>query len=200
MSRSTLLKRRHPPLAFTLVEALLAITIMSLAASVLLLGTSSSLQTTNTGLYGTIAQGMAQQLMDEIVGNLYCDTNADPYQNTLGPGADEPLRKLYDDIDDYNGLRSQPPKDLYGIALGKDDGVGGQRNPQFQSAVSFINNWKQEVDVYYLNATDLKTKLSTGQTSDYRMVEVRITYKDPTLGDRVYANLKRVVPYVPVMQ
>ena len=200
MIPSSLSNRRHPPAAFTLVEVLLAITIMSLAASVLLLGTSSSLQTTNTGLYGTIAQGMAQQLMDEIVGNRYCDPNSVPNAGSLGPGGDETSRKLYDDIDDYNGLRSQPPKDLYGIALGKDDGVGGQRNPQFQSAVSFINNWKQEVDVYYVSSTDLKTKITSAQNPEYLMVEVRITCKDPTLGDRVYANLKRVVPYVPVMQ
>ncbi len=56
------------------------------------------------------------------------------------------------------------------------------------------------MDVYYVSATDLKTKLGAGQTSDYRMVEVRIIYIDPVRGARVLVNLKRLVPYVPFMQ
>ncbi len=191
---------KHTAKAFTLFEVLLAIVIAALAGSVLLLGISTSLQTTNTSMYGTIACGMAQQLMDEIVGSRYCELGVDPYQTTLGPGADETTRQMYDDVDDYNGLRSQPPKDFYGVALGKDDGLGGQRNPLFQAPGGFFNNWKQEVDVYYVSATDLKTKLPASQASDYRMVEVRITYIDPAQGTRVLAKLKRLVPYVPFMQ
>ena len=165
-----------------------------------MLGISTSLQTTNTGMYGTIARGLAQQLMDEIVGNRYCELGVDPYQYPLGPGADETSRQFYDDSDDYNGLRTQPPKDFYGVALGKDNGTGGQRNPLFQTPNGFLDNWKQEVDVYYVSSTDLKTKLAAGQTSDYRMVEVRIIYNDPVRGARSLAELKRVLPYVPFMQ
>jgi type II secretory pathway pseudopilin PulG len=192
--------RLRPPAAFTLLEAMLTITIAAIAGSVLLLGLTTSLKTTNDNMYAAIAEGMAQQLMDEIVGLRYCEAGADPYQYPLGPGSDEPSRRYYDDLDDYNGLRSQPPRDFYGIALGTDNGAGGTRNPLFQSSAGFFNNWKQEVDVYYVNANDLKTKLSAGQASDYRMIEVRIIYNDPVEGSQVLAVLNRVVPYVPIMQ
>jgi type II secretory pathway pseudopilin PulG len=193
-------KYRRTASAFTLVEALLAITILALAGSVLLLGTTTSVETAKTGLYCTIARGMAQQLMDEIVGSRYCELGSDAYQSTLGPGADETTRQMYDDSDDYNGLRTKPPKDFYGIALGKDDGLGGQRNALFQVPSGFFDNWQQEVDVYYVGEANLSTKLPAGQYSDYRVVEVRIVYIDPNSGRKELANLKRVVSYVPPLQ
>ena len=151
-------------------------------------------------MYSTIARGMAQQLMDEIIGSRYCELGVDPYQVSLGPGADETSRQMYDDSDDYNGLRTKPPKDFYGIALGKDNGLGGQRNALFQVPAGFFDNWQQEVDVYYVSEANLSTKLAAGQTSDYRVVEVRIVYIDPNLGRKELVNLKRVVSYVPPMQ
>jgi type II secretory pathway pseudopilin PulG len=193
-------KRRRRCAAFTMVEALLAITIMAMAGSILLLGTSASLEMTKNGMYGAIARGMAQQLMDEIVGSRYCELGTDGYQYPLGPGSDETSRAMYDDSDDYNGLRTKPPKDFYGIALGKDDGLGGQRNSLFQIPAGLIDNWQQEVDVYYVSETNLSTKLAAGQTSDYRVVEVRITANNPGQGTQVLATLKRVLSYVPPMQ
>jgi hypothetical protein len=186
-----------------MVEAMLAITIAALAGSVLLLGTTTSLETTKNGMYSAIARGMAQQLMDEIVGCRYVESGGNPYSTVLGPETGETTggtRQLFDDSDDYNGLRTKPPKDFYGIALGKDDGLGGQRNTLFQIPPGLIDNWQQEVDVYYVSESNLSTKLATGQTSDYRVVEVRITYNDPVQGTQVLAGLKRVLSYVPPMQ
>jgi type II secretory pathway pseudopilin PulG len=200
MTDQTSIKRRGKAAAFTMLEALLAIVIAAMAGSILLLGIATSLQATKANMYAAIANGLAQQLMDEIVGCRYCELGVDPYQYPLGPATDETTRQTYDDIDDYNGLRTQPPTDFYGIALGKDDGVGGQRNPLFQAPSGFFANWKQEVDVYYVSSTDLQTELGPGLTSDYRMVEVRIIYNDPQRGPQVLAKLKRVVPYVPFLQ
>jgi hypothetical protein len=183
-----------------MIEAVLAITIMAIAGSILLLGTTASLETTKNGMYGAIARGMAQQLMDEIVGCRYCELGADPHQYPLGPGSDETSRLLYDDSDDYNGVRTKPPKDFYGIALGKDDGLGGQRNSLFQIPSGLIDNWQQEVDVYYVSESNLSTKLPAGQTSDYRVVEVRITCNNPGQSSQVLVTLKRVLTYVPTMQ
>ncbi len=135
---------RSAPAAFTMFEALLAIAIAAMAGSVLLLGMTTSLQTTNTNMYGTIAMGLAQQLMDETVGNRYCELGVDPYQTTLGPSSDETTRQMYDDVDDYNGLRTQPPKDFFGIALGKDDGAvhSATRSFRRRAVFSTIGNKK----------------------------------------------------------
>ena len=183
-----------------MIEVVLAITVMALAGSILLLGTSASLQTTQNAMHGAIARGMAQQLMDEIVGCRYYEPGVDPHSTILGPDGSEAAggtRQYFDDSDDFNGLRTTPPKDFYGVALGKDNGLGGTRNPLFQISPGIIDNWQQEVDVYYVSETNLSTKLPAGQTSDYRMVEVRITCNQ---GTQVLATQKRVLSYVPPMQ
>jgi len=186
--------------AFTLVEALVSITITAMAASVLLLGTTSSLQATDEALKQTIAQGMAQQLMDEVVGARYHAAPVDGYQVTLGPSAYEQQgaeRERYDDIGDYNGLRLQLPTDRWGIALGKEDLGGENRHENFEVPSGFFEHWKEEVDVYYVDESDLSVRLPAGQVSDYRAVEVRILYDDPQRGSREMARLRRVVAYVP---
>ena len=128
MTCRSISKRRRNNSAFTMIEAVLAITIMAMAGSILLLGTTASLETTKNGMYGAIARGMAQQLMDEIAGCMYFEPGVDPHSTILGPDGSEATggtRQYYDDSDDFNGLRTNPPKDFYGVALGKDDGLGG---------------------------------------------------------------------------
>lgn len=193
----------HPRHAFTLIEALAAIAIASLAGSMLLLGTTTSIQCTDDTMRRTIAYGMAQQLMDEAAGCRYMDLGGSPYDTTLKPSASEAAtgtRQLFDDVGDYNGYRCQPPTDFYGIALGADNGQGGQRNPNFQCSSTFLQNWRQEVDVYYVSDTNLMTPLASGQTSDYRVVEVRIIYNDPNSGPLELAKIRRVVTYVAPLQ
>lgn len=188
--------------AFTLVEALVAVTIAAIAASALLMGIHSSLQTTESAMQQTIAAGMAQQLMDEVVGNLYCQPGVDGYQTTLSPSAWEAqgtARERYNDIDDYHGQRVKPPKDTWGVVLGTDDGKGGQRHVAFQAPGGYFDNWQQEIDVYYVRESDPSVRLPNGQTSDYRAVEVRIIDIKPDGARRELVKLRRVVAYVPVL-
>jgi type II secretory pathway pseudopilin PulG len=189
---------RQQRAGFTLIEATVAITLTAMAASVLLMGTSTSLGTSQDVQDQTIALGMAQQLMDEVVGNRYMESGGNPCSTTLGPDAGETngTRALFDDIDDYNGWRSQPPKDCCGTALGSDNGQGGVRDPNFQAPAGRFDRWRQEIDVSYVSETDLTTALSGGQTSDYRVVEVRILRDFPQGGSRQLAKLRRVVAYV----
>ncbi len=172
----------------------------ALAGSVLLLGITSSLQTTSEAFEQTIADGMARQLMDEVLGARYMEFGCSPYDTVLQPGAAEAAtgtRELFDDIDDYNGFSAQPPTDRWGIELGKDDGEGGERHPSFQATAGCFDNWRQEIDVYYVDPSAPTTPLAAGQVSDYRAVTVRIVYVDPDGGERVLAKLRRVVAYVP---
>ena len=186
--------------AFTLVEALVSISIAAIAASVLLMGITSSVQTSDESLKKTIAHGMAQQLMDEVVGGRYHDLDGSWNQISFTPSADEQAgsgRERYDDIDDYDGVVSLPPTGPRGIELGKDDGEGGERHPDFQAPAGFFDNWRQRIDVYYVDQSDLTTALSAGQVREYRAVRVRIVYVDAERGNRVLAELSRVVAYVP---
>lgn len=193
---------RRPHAAFTLVEVTITIAIAAIAGSALLLGATASIQTTDEAMQRTIADGIARQLIDEILGNRYAAPGTGGHDVTLGPSAWESSgsgRERYNDIDDYNAVRIAPPEDPYGIALGKDDGEGGLRHLNFQAPADFLENWRQEVDVYYVRESDLTTRLPLGQTTDYRVVEVRVYRNDPTGGDRELARLRRVIAYVPPM-
>lgn len=185
---------------FTLVEAMVALTIVAIAGSALLLGVDSSLNLAQGSLEQTIAAGMAQQLMDEIVGARYMAAGASPYQVPFCPSASElatGTRELFDDIDDYDGWVTRPPEDMFGIDLGADNGQGGLRHESFRAPSGYFDLWEQQVRVTYVNAANLSQSLSAGQTSDYRAVEVRIVYNDPQRGPRELAKLRRVVAYVP---
>ena len=189
--------RNNMPAAFTLIEAMVSISIAAISGSVLLLGVTSSLQTTSEAMERTIADGMARQLMDEVVGCRYMEPGVEFLDNTLGPEVGETSRDDFDDIDDYDGLRVQPPADRYGISLGADDGSGGVRHANFQATEDFFDDWREEVDVYYVDESNLTTRLTSREK--YLAIEVRIVKDDPDGGSRELANLRRVVVYVPAM-
>jgi type II secretory pathway pseudopilin PulG len=167
--------------AFTLVEALVAISITSIAASVLVLGIHASLQTTDEGLKQTIARGMAEQLLDQVLG---ASSIADL----------EGYEIEYDDV---------PAVDPWGVRLGTEDREGQKRHADFRAAggvfddcTTFFDRWLQDVEVSTLSESDLTTSLSEDEGQDCRVVDVRIAYVDPERGRRELIRLRRVVAYV----
>jgi hypothetical protein len=190
---------RHRTTGFTLVEAAISMSLTAICGGALLLGISSSLETTQSVLEQAIAQGICDQLIDEIVGRRYSAIGAGPYEPFIGPSASESAAagRRYTDIDDFNGFRAQPPVDFYGVPLGADDGQGAARDASFCAPPSVLARWREEIDVYYVNSTNLTQRLAAGQTSDYRAIEVRIVLNDPTRGPRTVAKARRVVAYVP---
>ena len=61
---------------FTLVEAVVSTAIVTMAGSALLLGVASAIDATDIVLEQALAEGMAQQLMDEIAGRQYAEPGA----------------------------------------------------------------------------------------------------------------------------
>jgi type II secretory pathway pseudopilin PulG len=192
-------RRRSSAAGFTLVEALVSITITAIAGSALLLGINSALQTTNSVLEQTIAQGMAQQLMDELSGLRYVEAGSSPYAALRAETGEVSgaSRERFDDIDDFSGLQIQAPKDLWGIALGQDDGKGGLRHTSFRAPTGYFSRWRQEVEVYYVSDADMSTRLASGQTSNYRAVHVRIFVDTPDRGAQKLVDLRRIFANVP---
>ena len=195
-ARHTLARR-----GFTLVEALMATAVTAIAGSTLLIGISSSLRTTDDNMRATIAFGLAEQLMDEIAGSRYAGVGDGPYQVSLGPTLAEAAgggRQLFDDIDDYHRFTAGPPQDPWGIPLGRGQGDGTARNPNFQVTDGYFDAWRREVEVYYVDELDHSVRLSAVQTSDFRAVEVRVYYTDPVAGEVLLADVRRVFSYFPV--
>ncbi|MCA9270890.1 MAG: type II secretion system protein, partial [Planctomycetales bacterium] len=108
--RAAKLRPRGARRGFSLIEAMVAMTVMALAGSALLLGVEASMRTTVDNLDRAVATGLARQSIDEIMGHLY--TAADPYQYPLGPNSWEKSgagRERFNDTDDFHGYSSTPP-------------------------------------------------------------------------------------------
>jgi prepilin-type N-terminal cleavage/methylation domain-containing protein len=185
---------------FTLVEAMVATTIIAVAGSALLLGVANSMNTTEMSLEQTLAAGMAEQLLNEVAARRYMQPGASPYDTNLGPGGSETAgsgRERFNDLDDYAALLNSPPRDRWGVLLGKEDQAGDQRHPHFRVMSNYFSTWRQKVHVNYVNATNLSTALGAGASSNYRQVTVTITRVDPQSGERELAKISRVFSYVP---
>ncbi|HWA97919.1 MAG TPA: type II secretion system protein [Pirellulales bacterium] len=183
---------------FTLIEAMVSLSILGVAGSAALLTLNQSVQSVDANVRNEIALGLAQQLIDELSTKMYMVPGDTPYDTYLGPSSTEsslPGRQ-YNDIDDYNGVRIQPPTDMWGIALTTDNGDGKTRDPGFQMFAGDLSRWHQQVDVFYVSDTALSTPLTSG-TSNYRMARVQILYDDPVRGTISLATISTVFSYVP---
>ena len=185
--------------AFTLIEAVVALGIMALAGSVLLLAAQSSLRTTDELVRRTIAEGLADQLLDEIVTKRYMEVGESPTDSSLGTEANETSagRSLFDDTDDYHQLSLLPAKDAFSQEMGSGDEAGGLRHPGFRVPNGFFDNFRQRVKVYYVDPADPSQPLADGQTSYYRGVEVAVDYVAADGTERELAVRRRVYAYIP---
>lgn len=186
---------------FTLVEALVAISIVAIAGSVLLLAVESTLQTTWDAVDRTIADGIAQQVLDEVMTKRYMAEDGGPLDpiSTLGANATERAgkgRERYNDSDDYRNFIAMPVQGIWGERLGTGNDEGGLRHPAFRVPESTFSNWRQRVDVYYVDPNNHSIRL-TNSTSYYRAVEVTIEQVGDDGSVRPLAKRKRVYAYLP---
>lgn len=198
-SRRRVERRHGGRSAFTLVEALLGVTVTSVAGTAVLLGLSSSLNSADSSLEQLTATGLAQLYLDELSGQMYAESGNGP-QGGLGPGAPETSaqgRTQYDDMDDYHGLTNQPPRDAWDVVYGDDNGAGGQRHPNFRLPSGVLANFRVACEVYYVSATDMSTKLTGSLRSNYRAIHVRVYETETGRGERQLVDFRRVVGYVP---
>jgi len=184
--------------AFSLIEALVALTITSMAGAVLLLSVQTALDTTIEAVDKTIADGLAQQAIDEILTKRYVGPGENPLTTTLAPLASELKNvgtSLFDDVDDYNGYVAQPPKGIYGEPLGTGDDSGNLRLNSFRLRNDYFQNWRLRVDVYYVDPNNHLVK--SAAPTNFRAVEVNVELLRANGAAFPLANRKRVVVYLP---
>ncbi len=202
----TVLRRRTAKLhtrGFTLIEAMVVITITALAAGLILLAVESTVQTADDASQRTIATGMAQQIIDEALGGRYAAAGAGPYQYPLVANSWELNgngRERFDDTDDYNGFLAVGAEDIWGRPLGQGDDQGGLRHPNFRADGTLFSNWIQMIEVFYVSDNNLSNRLPAGQASNHRAVEVTILRQQPNGSLRELAKLRRVYAYIPPLQ
>jgi hypothetical protein len=186
--------------AFTLVEATVALAITGMAASALLLSLASATTTTDDAVRKYIGWGIGQTLMDEISGMRYMERGANPLDTSMTAGADEQSatgRTIYDDIDDFNGLRYQPPLDRNGQTLGNENGDTIARDPRFRVPAAVMARWKVESDVFYVNENAWLTALPVTTPKNYRTARVRVYYVPVSGSSVLMSETTRTFSYVP---
>ncbi len=191
---------QHRRRGFTLVEAVVVMTITALAASLILLTMETTVQTTDAAVEQTIATGMAEQIIDEVMGKRYMATTVGPYQYPLGPSGWESNgngRERFDDTDDFLNFQTFGAKDIWGQPLGEGNGAGGLRHPNFRTWPGYFAKWRQQIQVYYVSDTDLSQRLPAWRTSNHRAVEVTILRQQPNGSLLELAKMRRVYAYVP---
>lgn len=169
-----------------------------MAGAVLLLAVESTVHTTADAVQRTIADGLAQQLLDEAALRHFVAPGGDPLSASLGPNGAESGgsgRERYDDTDDYHSFSASPPEELYGHPIGAGNDSGGLRHSNFRVPDAYFDNWRQGVEVYFVREDDHRVRLTSG-SSLFRAIEVRIEIRDTDGVYRTLAKRKRIVAYV----
>ena len=195
------LRRHRRQAGFTLVEAMVAITLIALAGSALLLATQTSMDSSEYAFEQNLARGIVNQTIDEVMGRRYGAAGVSPYQFPLVAGSHEitsPQQRIrFDDTDDFNNYSSRPLRDPWAIKLGQGDGAGGSRHPNFQLRTDYFVDWEVAVRVYYADPSDLSQNLTGSSTSGYRALEVTVRKYDAEGHARRLATARRVYGYIP---
>lgn len=97
---------------FTLFESLLAVLLIGIAATAFCSALQAGMAHNQASVYSTQAVTLANDLINEIVAKPIRDAGT-PTNFSPGPGADEPSRDYYDNVDDYDGL-TEPTGQLRG--------------------------------------------------------------------------------------
>jgi len=199
----SILRASHLRKGFSLAEALIAMSIVAMSGSVLLLLAQTVLDAGTGAVDRQVAEGIADQVIEEILTKRYMAAGDNPLNATLAPGAGDlvgPGRSKFNDIDDYNGFTAKPLPGIYGENLGIGNDAGANRAPLFALPASYFENWRLSVTISYVSPTDNSVVLSNTSSSTrsyYRQINVQIDYVDSTGTALPLANRKRVVTYVP---
>ncbi|MFI4876723.1 MAG: prepilin-type N-terminal cleavage/methylation domain-containing protein [Blastopirellula sp. JB062] len=194
------LHHQLPRHGFSLIEALVCLTIITLTSAALLLSVESTLEATMDAQEMTIASGLADLMLDEALGQDWVDpAQSDPYPTSLSAAGSEISaagRTQFDDTDDYNDYSATPPEAIDGKTLGRSDGAGRDLPPSFRMSESFLRRWRCECEIYYVDPDDHTQELDDTDPSPYRAIEVVISHLD---GEnwRTVLTRRRVFTYVP---
>ena len=195
--------RRRRTVGFSLIEALVALTLLAVAGAVMLQATDATLVTVDYQYETMVAQGVARQLMEEICSRRFHELGTDPYRVAPGPSNWESAgdgRSRFDDVDDYANYKTRPVLDLWGQPLGSEDGEGGLRAAAYRAPRTYLDRWRVRVRIGYTDAIEKAPDWSGSQPGPYRVIRITI-HRVEDDGRRIrLARLQRVVAYTEMEQ
>jgi len=155
----------------TLMEAMLASTMLAMGASAVLLPFSVGAQNEQEDARRTLALYLGRELVEEIISKPFDDPQG---SDGIGPDSGESSRALFDNIDDYDRYM-----DGYGTPIGRIVGM----NKQAIGGVA-IDGLRREVVVRYIHVSGQ----DFGDAPNFVRVEVIMKY----MGDELL-TLRRLV-------
>lgn len=152
---------------FSLVEAMTAVTLVTVSCSAMLLSVSQAIQATEASRGTSLANMLAQELITEISACRWADPSE---PSNWGPETDEAgtTRAAFDDLDDYDGWSGAPQT---------RDGVTYDTLQQAFFPAVTSNEYRDytcSVCVQYVSSTG--QVLTPGTTSLYREVTIEVTH------------------------
>ena len=147
---------------FSLVEAMVATVIISLAVTSFMLAMGSGTRINDAGLKLTQAVFLAQQLREWTVTLPFSDPDPGDANNAPGNDGSDP-QVFVDDLDDLMGVTYSPPR----------NGLG--------AAITDMADWSQQISITWRDPDNLTSTVTAG-SSDFAYVEVTVSrYGQPIL-------------------
>ena len=188
-SRLCLFRRRR--CGITLVEALAASTIAAVAGAALLTSIGNAIGTSSELTRISVAQGLAEQLMDEMESVRF------PTQNA--PANNRP-RRNFETLDDYDGWSCSPPVDRQGYPLGTEGNTFWffyvPRRPMMQPNPDFMARFTRSVEVERVLPDATSGWRVVTQHTNFRRCTVTVTYTDAQARTTPLAQISRVFSHV----
>ena len=185
---------QRKPSGFTLVEALVAVSITAIAGTALLTSIGSTVSAGHETMLQSIAAGLAEQMLDEINSVRFPDGNLTLFLPST--------RETYDDIDDYRHWSSQPPRHRNGEIIGQETRLVYNRykvsrvypmrpNPEF------LNNFSRSVEVQRVEPDGSNGWNVVYDHTHHRRVIVTVCYTDAKGQTRTLAEVSRIFSAIP---
>ena len=178
---------------FSMVEALIAVTITTIGGAALLTSIGAAVRTSTDAAHRAVARGLAEQMIDEIA--------AQRFPAPINPTPSGTSRSSFDDIDDYDGWSARPPQDREGHPMGTeggtDSGVAVPRLDAMRPDLDLIGRFTRRVDVERIQPNSSSGWTVVSQHTNYRRVTVRVNYTDGQSNIATLAEISRIFTYVP---
>jgi MSHA pilin protein MshD len=155
------LHRSRP--ALTLVEVVVSTLIVGVMTVAALDGLGAATRSSEWAGNQGIAQGLADDLMAEILTKAYSDPNGSAVFG-LETGEAAP-RSNFDDVDDFNGWNQKPPQAADGATL------------------SDRTKWRRRVTVERVRLSDLTQTTAGNSDEGAKRIHVTIEYDDTVLAE-----------------
>jgi len=176
---------------FSMLEAMIAITLTTMAGTAIVTGLSASVQSSTYLNHLAMARGLAEQLAQEI--------SAAEFPTASDVVSTSTTRDGFNDLDDYHNWSSSPPVDRTGRTLGTQSvTAGAQRVAAMRVDTALLSRFRREVVVERVTPNQTSGWDTTIQNSNYRRVTIRVGFQDNEGTEQQLIEQTQIYSYVPL--